>query len=530
MRTLARSVVLVLLALGACGEDRGGGPTFEVPKGDPATLPKVAADATAIGAMLRERFGDDVARNVEVEVSGDAGAAQVRLRGEVPNEALRDAVMREVAARVTGMAIQDFALEVSGPVRLVWSFPVDAQPDTKVVFSSDLSIAVTDRGAVHEVATGRRLNRLVFDDDREARAIAISPDGRTLATGHEGAQIVLWSLPEGVRAKVVKPKGPPTEYDAVLALSFSGDGKTLVSVQRKRGQIFAWDLEKGTARLVATHQPESSARGDQTFYAAALSPDGRALATTTESERGAILWDVEARKRSDFVSVDLFDPRALAWSSSGRTLVLAHESGSAYGTVLLYEPASKRTRRYPPESTGRVRAVALSQDERTLAVAYDSKLRLSDVDAGKPWVDLASDKVGAGDGVRFSTDGRLLATSSAGLSPPQIRLWDVSSRAGGPGGAASLPPAYPKVATRDDLLVATIASAIRGSFDRRSYESMDVELLPDGGVRLFGKVAAQPVKDHAGRTAATVAARGDPAHREPRRVVNDLEVTGRYGR
>src|SRR5207253_2156583 len=54
-RPLIAGLLLASIAAG-CGEDHAAStPPFAVPSGDPATLPKVAAEPAAIEAMLRER-------------------------------------------------------------------------------------------------------------------------------------------------------------------------------------------------------------------------------------------------------------------------------------------------------------------------------------------------------------------------------------------------------------------------------------------------------------------------------------------
>src|SRR4051812_32085112 len=111
--------LLCISALVACGRQSesasaGGAAVVEVrehaPSGDPSKLPKVPADSATITAMLRERFGESIARNIRVGVDKEGNSIKVSLIGEVPNEEIRQAVMKELEARVPQMTSEDFTL------------------------------------------------------------------------------------------------------------------------------------------------------------------------------------------------------------------------------------------------------------------------------------------------------------------------------------------------------------------------------------------------------------------------------------
>src|SRR5437763_1578236 len=71
------------------------------------------------------------------------------------------------------------------------------------------------------------------------QALAISPDGKTLASGSEDETIKLWSLPEGALLQTLEG-----HRNGILALAISPDGKTLASGGWDK-TIKLWSLPEG---------------------------------------------------------------------------------------------------------------------------------------------------------------------------------------------------------------------------------------------------------------------------------------------
>lgn len=79
-------------------------------------------------------------------------------------------------------------------------------------------VALFARGAAGSEFTRGTLIKAGGDN---VNAIAFSPDGKILATGHNSEAIKLWSLPEGRETATLKG-----HKASVLSLAFSPDGKT----------------------------------------------------------------------------------------------------------------------------------------------------------------------------------------------------------------------------------------------------------------------------------------------------------------
>jgi hypothetical protein len=499
------------------------------PPQDPATLPKVKADVETIRKMLTDRFGDDVARNIKIEVDDSAGV-RVRLTGEVPTEQIRQAIMKEVEVRVEGLRIQDFNLEIAGPIRMLSTFDAALDTGNWVVFSPDLRLAASAQGAIYETATGRKLNQLALGGVFQIQSAAFSPDSKTLATGHTRGAIVLWDMPAATNHKVLVPplKDIRTFIPTIQAIEFSADGKSLATLNGHKGELMVWDLASVQGKLIGAHQRDDAPSVLSGPAIMAFAPGGSLIASAYRNDDGIILWDVASRARKDTLSGKDFYPDAVAYSKDGKYLAVARFAPTKPGTILVFDVASKQSRPFEADNHARISSLAISDDNKTLAARYDgSVVRIWDMTSGAKWLDIPFEKVGGGKGLRFSPDGAVLATECSSLRPPGVRLWDVSKRPGG-SGVAKLPAVFDKVEARDDELAAGIETAIRKTFDRRNIESLKVEVLPDGSVRLTGKVSSQPVKDNAGRQAAVYRSGGLSGPTQ-RKVINELEVTGRYG-
>ena len=123
--------------------------------------------------------------------------------------------------------------------------------------------------------------RLLEIPVRETKDLRFSPDGRTLAvSNHRSCEIILWDLETGRRRMTLR--GHPTP---VTGLAFSPDGESLTSVGLLDPVAFVWDLAAGRPRRVVTER--SAIHG-------VLSPDGRLLATANTDPSHLGLWDLRS--------------------------------------------------------------------------------------------------------------------------------------------------------------------------------------------------------------------------------------------
>ncbi len=154
--------------------------------------------------------------------------------------------------------------------------------------------------------------RTVKSDD-DVRAVALSPDGRLLATGGKDKLISLWEPGTGRLQRRLSGHNKD-----IRMLAFVAGGKRLVSVSDDKQGIL-WDTKNGTQlRILGGH--------DDQIVHLAVSRDGRKL-VTGERRRGdglIILWDPETgrelRRYRAEKRVDL-----MGMTPDGTLLVIGHD-------------------------------------------------------------------------------------------------------------------------------------------------------------------------------------------------------------
>lgn len=110
--------------------------------------------------------------------------------------------------------------------------PVVITPDQKIVVSSNGCII-----KLWHPQTGKLL-RTLNHHTKVVNCIAISPDGKLLASGSDDCTIKLWHLHTGELLSTI-----PARMSRVTAVAISPDGKTLAS--GNCDNIYLWNLQTG---------------------------------------------------------------------------------------------------------------------------------------------------------------------------------------------------------------------------------------------------------------------------------------------
>ncbi|MEQ1638863.1 MAG: N,N-dimethylformamidase beta subunit family domain-containing protein, partial [Methylococcales bacterium] len=152
-----------------------------------------------------------------------------------------------------------------------------------------------------------------YGPEHPIRTVAVSPDGRIIATAGEDTRIFLYDAGAGKLSAIFSG-----HVDFVNGLAFSPDGKTLASAGSE-GRTLLWDAVTGKQRgKLLGHSGAVNA--------VAFSPDGARLATASV-DNTVILWDVITGKQIKVLAGHQNSVKTVAFSPNGKKLVSSGEDG-----------------------------------------------------------------------------------------------------------------------------------------------------------------------------------------------------------
>jgi WD40 repeat protein len=248
----------------------------------------------------------------------------------------------------------------------------------------------------------------------QAVALAVSHDGKTVASLASDRALRLWDVSSGKKRGVLAdavplmtPGGrPTTRYSAFLC--FSPDGKTL-AVGNGGQDLHVWDL--GTKKILQ----KISLKGNQ-IRAADFSPDGKTLALAC-NDNVARLYDTTSWKATRTFKGHELAVTDVAFSPDGKSLL----TGSMDHTLRLWDMETGKEKRMMEGHRNVVQDVAFSPDGKQAAsVGADLTARVWDLTSGKQRQlipDVSSDVV-------FLPDGKTLAMTT---TLREVRLHDIAT-------------------------------------------------------------------------------------------------------
>ncbi|NEB03868.1 helix-turn-helix domain-containing protein [Streptomyces sp. SID13726] len=279
---------------------------------------------------------------------------------------------------------------------------LDTDPDLAALLAVHAYRTSPTREATTALYTAAELplRKRLISGTQPVDALALSPDGHTLAVGSRDGALRIRNMPDGRILRTFTVQG------LLEPLEFSPDGRTL-AVATTEG-LDLWDPATGRKRGTLAIR-DGAVRGLD------FSPDGRTVAVASVS--AVRVWDVATgRIRYRFAYPD---PELVAFGPDGRTVAVTGIDG-----VLRVRDLATGRVRIARDSRSEGTVVSFSPDGRLYVVALaDGSVRLREVATGVVRRTLRGslDRVTE---VAFAPDGRSLAAPGAGDT---VRVWDTAT-------------------------------------------------------------------------------------------------------
>ncbi len=275
-------------------------------------------------------------------------------------------------------------------------------------------------------------------------SVALSPDGKTVASGSKDKTIKLWEVSSGDLLQTLR-----AHRGTVQALAFSPDGTFLASGSEDN-TVKLWNIEEGKVKETLKEPPESFLTNlieilkgeqknllileDHKVFSVAFSPNGERLAAGNWN-RNIMLWEVHSGTVLQLINgrfKHFWEPKgddrgghtnsvnSVAFSPDGRTLA----SGGFDKVIKLWDVETGTLLKTFKGHGDAVLSVTFSPDGKVLASgSYDKSIKLWEIVSGKILQTMRGHQK-AVTSVNFRPDGQILASGSFDRT---VKLWEVNS-------------------------------------------------------------------------------------------------------
>ena len=261
------------------------------------------------------------------------------------------------------------------------------------------------------VADGKLVR--AFEGHRDALfSVAVSPDGKTLATGSYDQKIKLWNIESGEEVRTLSGHN-----GCVFDLAFRPDGKLLASASADR-TVKLWDVASGERR-------DTLSQSLKELHTVAFSPDGKRLAAGGVDNRIRV-WEI-SESAAETTNPLLYSRFAhegailnLAFSADGKILV----SSADDRTVKLWDAAEFKERALLDKQPDWPQALAFLSGSKTFLVGrLDGTMEFYDTTSAKVALPAKPELVRAEPrGIQRGLETRIKLVGSNLLALKEIKL------------------------------------------------------------------------------------------------------------
>jgi WD40 repeat protein/TolB-like protein len=243
--------------------------------------------------------------------------------------------------------------------KTIWTI----EPGGLAVLSPDgkaLIVRWKERLALYNPETGEKRRDFESINAGSIFSLAISPDGKLVATGHSDGNARLWNVSEGkVLHTLQRHSGD------VSSIAFSPDGKSILTGGTDK-TMRVWDPATG-GEIRTFHDVQDS------VVALAFTPDGHYVASG-DYRNDLLIWDFATGRLEHKLSGHKAGIRCLATSPDGHFVV----SGSSDKTLRVWDLRTHETVQEYAGPTDHILSAAFSPDGRFIASSSGG-----DLEAGK---------------------------------------------------------------------------------------------------------------------------------------------------
>jgi WD40 repeat protein len=397
---------------------------------------RATAESNAVGASHASATAQAVAeaqRQVAVEQSSIALSRQLAAQAinQIQNkdislglllslEAYRHADTMDARSSLLRLILTEPELRyfIYGHTGRIWSVAISPDGKTIASASEDTSIGLWD------AASGEAAHAPLMGHTGGVAAVAYSPDGGSLVSGGMDGQVILWDASQAYASRTLFSKSNMWVYK----LAFSPDGKYLAASFTDESVVIWNMLDQSMACPSINGQSDN-----QAFTVLALSPDGKNLAVGNDN--GALsFWNPDTcQQQGDTLDVAKLakltgtgqtgEVTSLAYSPDGKQLSIGEADYLLVLDTSSYTPIRDTI---PIHTNYRIESIAYSPDGSSVALGMDdnSIVRL-DAASGKA---IGQPLVGQGGAVRsvaFSPDGQTLVSGAWDAS---VAVWGLQNQ------------------------------------------------------------------------------------------------------